>query len=251
LEGKLDASRLTPTQKLIQKSFDRHYQKGYEANAAEKRELQRQAQELAQAKAVLQSQTAPPKTWEEAFTRDRSGTLQQVDQAIEQKFRDFENAEAYQLMRLRESLIANETQKVASAQQMNHYIESMSNRANVEVLKDIPDFQNKVLALDKFAIEDGIDQRVLQMITNAPVLDALLKGANITDIDGVQAVKQLVKFVNKQYERKTAAQSAETKKNIPSPKPLISAGTRSGSSSESKDLGRLNYPEYKKARAGA
>lgn len=248
-EGKLDASRLTPAQKLVQKSFERHYNPKFQANAEKERQLYEYEQRL---NALAQQvQPAPPRNIEEAYYRDKQGTLAQIDAVIEQKFTDMENAEAYRLMKLKENLLQGEKDKDTQSDKLNQYVSTLSNQARLEMIEDMPDFVSKAPILDKFASDNGVDSRLLAFLTNAPVLDALLKNAGIHDMDGVKAVKQIVKFVNAAHERATAGLTAETKKHIPTPKPLSSAGARSTGASNSNDLSGLSYAEYRKARMGA
>lgn len=81
-----------------------------------------------------------------------------------------------------------------------------------EIVKDFPDyFSGRVENLTNYLANEGVDTRVQALFADPMILDHLLKAHGITDIDGITAAKQIVKAINKAYERANAAVSADKK----------------------------------------
>jgi hypothetical protein len=165
-DGKLDSRRLTPTQKLIQKSFARYANKGFEQIATMKRELEAQQEQIR----TQQQMATPPRSLEEAYDRDPDNVLRFIDQQIastnalaqEDPFKAQQQLINLQMVRNRlidRAMHTTEHRRAAS--------EAATNAVR-DVLNAIPDFgPEKQQVLSDFAIRElGYSQEELKSLTH-------------------------------------------------------------------------------------
>jgi len=165
-DGKLDSRRLSPTQKLIQKSFSRYANKGFEQIAAMKRELEGQREQIQ----TQQQMAIPPRSLEEAYDRDPDNVLRFIDQQIASTNQLAANdpfAAQQQLINLqmvRNRLVDRAMHTTESRRVAN---EAATNAVR-DVLNAIPDFgPEKQQVLSDFAIKElGYTQEELRKITH-------------------------------------------------------------------------------------
>ncbi len=115
------------------------------------------------------------------------------------------------IARIEEALDEAEAKYVSEASFLNS-VKDMETSFNAEIVKDFPDyFSGRAESLTKHLVNEGIDNRVIALMAYPPVLDHILKSHGITDIDGVTASKQIIRCVNKAYERANPAKIVEKK----------------------------------------
>lgn len=213
-DGRLDANRLTPTQKLIQKSFDRHFQKRFQQLAEERREV---------------AQTRPQNIFEE-FDRNPGGVMQVVRQAILQaKGEDPFSPKVSQLEALKDDLMYRQMT-------MNQY-QTESSRVMTETLSEVrrilPNLEESKPVLEEFAkSEYGFTDDDLSYLTDPT-------------IHGQGRVLKLIKFIKKNYELVNPGKGKEVKLT---PNKL----ERVGHTTESEDKGSnpetWSYTKFKAER---
>ena len=215
-DGKLDSRRLTPTQKLVQQSFAKHANKGFQEIAQMKRDMQSQLEQVRQ-------NAAPPRSIEEAYARDPRGVLNFIDQQIEsQKLeadKDPFNAikQLAHLQAWRNRLTDMGVQAIETRRQFNEVTTSTLQ----EVAEAIPDFgPEKQKALTEFAVQElGYTMEDL---------------SQLTDPRRGRLAAQVVKTINAAYDTKygskeKAAISASQKKV--NRMPVVEGAARSQTSS--------------------
>lgn len=216
-DGKLDSNKLTPSQKLIQRSFEKYYQKRYQEGARQTRQVDQRA-------------TAPP-TIEEMYDQNPDGTMDQIDMAIIQAKREDPFSEkVIQLEAVQKKLLRRDLRKQSEESTATRNISF----AQEAIRKDIPDFDSKREKLNEFAEKElGIQGEELSLLTDPNVMGSL-------------AIK-LTKAVNTIFDRFNVLSQADKKEVKPKPPQLERAGA-SEMDKSTKDPLKMSYPEYKKWR---
>lgn len=210
-DGKLDSNRLTPTHKLIQKSFERHTQKVWQEAAEAKKQY-----EQALSKTQPKDNTGDPKeAYYQRFTQNPMEVLQEISnvmfklsdiQPYDDNYMEAQKQKAF-YQAIKDEFLARrqiETENVRNA-------ELLSTQVKLNITKDIPDFDTKAQALTTFAQEElGFSIEEISRLTNPA-------------ITGNLAVK-ITKAINKFYDAMNANVSAEKKLIKNPPKPLERAG---------------------------
>ena len=194
--GTLDSKRLTPSQKLIQRSFDSHYTK--------------KLQETAETRRQYEAKMSEPKNIFEAFERDPSGVRRQLNEAIFQKAsEDPFSEETLKLQKLKGDLEIFEIESRKNSQMADNIVKENDSF----VRNAIPDFNDKkAQELTNFAIQEmGLTVNDIAYLTNHQ--------------HGGLAGKITV-GINKLYQKFNAGKTAETKAVKPiAPPSLGRAGT--------------------------
>ncbi|GEM_PF-5724461 len=211
----MDRSRVSP------EHLD-YYDAVVERERAIQADYTRKTQELAEKRKELEAQLSP----EEKFYREFVANPLQIRRNANNYIADLRMKEA-------DALEAMDFQKVreirASITQAENLLNTVEERFAIEksrldgarnvelafqteIIKDFPDyFSGRQENLTRYLENEGVDVRVQALFANPVVLDHLLKAHGISDIDGVTASKQLIKAVNKAFERANAAVSADKK----------------------------------------
>ncbi len=189
-DGKLDSTRLTPSQKLIQKSFERHYQRRYQDLATKKREVER----------------PPARTVYEQFDQDPSGVMKDLRVAIAQKKKeDPFSDEVIRLETLRDELL----ERGMTRGREESRVSRAASEAEGQIRKAIPDFEVKAPKLTEFAVNElGFSMEEIDVLSDPAKVGPL-------------AVK-VTKAINVIYDRfnaGTAAGKKEVKKVGPLARP--------------------------------
>lgn len=216
-DGKLDSNRLTPAQKLIQKSFERHSQKVWQEAAEVKRQYEQ---------AIKAQPTVDPKeNYYQRFIQNPMAFLNEINGAIfklsevqpfDDNYVETQKQKAF-YQAIKEEFMERRRLEVENVRNA----ELMSSQAKFSIAKDIPDFESKAQALTQFAVDElgfSLEEitKLTDPITNGPLAVKLTKAINkIYDAmnAGVSAEKKLIKNPPKSLER---AGSGATGKASPS-----------------------------------
>jgi hypothetical protein len=195
-DGKFDAKRLTPAQKVIQKSFERHYQKKYQEVAELKRQLETQKQQ----------ETNPTESDDDKWYRAYSANPVQVLDTLNAKIGELETIDPWdekykearasiaKINAFKDRLVARQRQESEIATRTSQ----ISNQIIGEVVQAIPDFAERSEKLTEFAKSQyGFTNEELSYLTSPAM--------------GNVAVK-VIKAINQMYNVANAGKTAETKR---------------------------------------
>ena len=160
-DGKLDSNRLTPTQKLVQRSFARHAEKGYQ-------EIARMKKDIEAVKETSRVQE-PPRTIEEAFDRNPQDVLGWIDGQIASMATEADNdplkalKQIAQLQATRNRLTDRQLSTTETKRTQRETYDSVE-RA---ILEAVPDLNEKQAKLTEFAINElGYTEEDLARMTD-------------------------------------------------------------------------------------
>lgn len=224
--GKLDSNRLTPIQKLIQRSFESHFTRRYQELADLKREYEAKIKEH-EAKLVELSR---PKTIYEAFDQDPVGVKRTLNEMLLTKeAEDPFSEDVRKLKKLKADLEIYETQKRVQESQLD----KIAYENEMAVRNAIPDFDTKVDKLTDFAIKElGFTNEEISYLTDPRYVGNLASKITIA--------------VNALYDKFNAGKTAEKKAVKPTAPSLGRAGETKEQTKPSVDIKSLSDDEFEK-----
>lgn len=232
----------------------------FDAVVEREREIQadytRKTQELAAKRKEIEAQLSPEERFYREFTQNPIKVKRDVESAISNlEIQEVEAMEMADYQKVREirsqiakirDIFGRTEERYVSERSHVDKAKSLETVFQTEIIKDFPDyFSGRQENLTRHLEKEGVDVRVQALFANPVVLDHLLKAHGITDIDGITASKQLIKAVNKAYERANAAVSAD-KKEIKRPPHTGTSGTTSNDATGGKNTKTLEEVFYGK-----
>lgn len=262
-DGKLDSRRLTPAQKLVQKSFERGYTQKFQALAEQQRQLNSTMQNFQR---MQQVSASPLESAYQEYKRNPMGVVNDFQNTVDQLTNIYhaqnarqqteEAASTLQKIRYLERTLKGFEVRTNQEAKVSENFSTLSADAVKEIVKEIPDYEKEASNIANHVMQNGrMDGRLMEALTNAPIMDVLLKQLGINDMSGSQAVRQIVSFANSAYRLANAGRLAEAKKTTPAP--LAKGGSGLGDGARTNvDMGRLlddakktgNWYQYLKAK---
>lgn len=248
ISGSFDRSRLAPSQEAAMKFFQADYTKKTQSLAEEKRVLEEEKERLNQEH--LQK-TDPKEALYQKFLKNPMAVIRDINLTIdsfEDKLADDPyNADAKKSLRDVRKLKDELVYRSQEEQRMTTENTAIVNKAQTEIIKSIPDFEEKRSSLEEFAVNQGIAIEDIQLLTDsifwAQVERMGIKGASAIPI-------RITKAINSLYSQLIAGKTAEKKINKSPPTPAGKPGSRGEKISTVDDLDKLAYPDYVKKRGG-
>jgi len=222
--GDVDTSRLSSEGKVLMKSFQRGFDKKFQ-----------QVADMRKA-AEAQKPQSPRDVLFDRYVHDPAGVVAEINAEIEKlegidptdmKFQESRVTIA-RLQALKDDFSVKRQGAIEHGKRVDDIVAS----TNREILKAIPDFEEKASKLTDFVVDAGLSLAEVRALTDPTVV-------------GPMALK-LTKVINALYDKINAPISAEkkVKKDAPAPLQRGSAGTTLDKKTEEDDPGKMAMPQY-------
>lgn len=227
---KLDTDRLTPEGKLLEKSFQRGLTRKFEELAEKTRLLETEKQRVSDPKEQVYQQ----------YIADPMGVTARINTEIE-KFADVPPssehfAEAQKAIIRLQSFKEDLSMRRQQATEMGRNLEVLVKSSNMELQRDIPDFNQKRDKLTNYAMELGLDIDEIQFLTDPVKVRGL--------------ATKITKIINGLYDKSQAAKTAEQKLVRKTPERLAGGGSTSDGNVSTLDPNKMTATQYRAWREG-
>lgn len=230
---KIDTSRIPTEYQPFYKSMQTAFTRATQQTADLRKTLE---SEIGRVRGATAGPTDPVEQVFQAFIADPHKVRTDIQSSIAslhnqhlEALARFDNVKAAELAKQAQYLEGTLNQfegRRNTALEFNNYNLNLTRATEAGVVQDIPNIREVAQPMNEFLVQEhGVDQRLVNILTNGAVLDMLLKGVGITDIDGPTAVRQLYRFIHSQYNKKALAQKAEGNVDKTAPKTVKTSGT--------------------------